>query len=145
MNTNSGFGFSVPGYVDPQHDVLLAMMQWVENGTAPEQLIATKWNNDTLEDGLVMQRPLCPFPQKSVYGSGDWKNASSWSCQDGESMVFPAVNGSLGTVKVIEANTTANGTKGGKNAALGMKVMGEDAMRLVGWGVLVLLVVGNLF
>jgi hypothetical protein len=81
------------------------MLNWVENGTAPTQVIATKWNNDTLEDGLSMQRPLCPYPQKAVYsGSGDWHEASTWACQNGELLNFPNVNGGLGTLPSISSN-----------------------------------------
>jgi hypothetical protein len=150
------------------------MMQWVENGTTPEHLIATKWNNDTLEDGISMQRTLCPCPQKAVYsGSGDWHAASSWSCHGGDLLTFPAVNGSIGTVKAIDNMTTAgddsgscveyctssgssngsssssgsqSGSKGGrKSGAKALKVMGEDALKLAGWGFLALLGVGYMF
>lgn len=72
---------SVPGFSDARHDVLLAMMAWVENGTAPTEIIATKWKNDTLQDGVLRQRPLCMFPKQAVYnGTGDVNSASSWSC-----------------------------------------------------------------
>lgn len=136
------------------------MMQWVENGTTPQQVIATKWNNDTLEDGMLMQRPLCPYPQKAVYsGSGDWHAASSWICQGGDLLAFPAVNGSIGTVKAVNLSTFATETPnntvvcvenvnctststGKKNGAEAMRVMGEDALRLAGWGFLALLGVG---
>jgi hypothetical protein len=120
-------------------------MQWVENGTTPQHLIATKWQNDTIEDGMMMQRPLCPYPQKAVYGSGNWTEATSWSCVPGEEMVFPAFNGSLGTVRVVDGNSTGNGTKGSKNAAVGMRGLGEETMMITGWVILSLLVVGNLF
>jgi Tannase and feruloyl esterase len=137
------------------------MMQWVENGTAPEQLIATKWNNDTLEDGILMQRTLCPYPQKAVYdGSGDWHAASSWSCQGGELLSFPAQNGSIGTVKAVQLNATGvcvdnctsssnegNGSSsnsGHKSGAKALRVLGEDALKLAGWGFLALLGIGHM-
>jgi hypothetical protein len=124
------------------------MMNWVENGTEPQHVIATKWNNDTLEDGIVMQRPLCPYPQKAVYdGSGDWHAASSWNCKGGDLLAFPAVNGSIGTVKTVDNLTTSsqsNGTAGDtsstsgskKNDAKALKVMGEDTLKLAWWGFL---------
>lgn len=73
---------SVPGFSDPQHDILLALMDWVENGNAPTQIIATKWRNDTLQDSVLRQRPLCMYPKQAKYkGSGDPDDASSWECQ----------------------------------------------------------------
>lgn len=41
----------VPGFEDPKHNVLLALMQWVEHGIAPEAIIATKYVNDSVELG----------------------------------------------------------------------------------------------
>ncbi|ORY71320.1 feruloyl esterase B precursor [Pseudomassariella vexata] len=40
----SGTTHSVPGFMDANHDIILAMMRWVEEGRAPNQLIATKFN-----------------------------------------------------------------------------------------------------
>ncbi|THZ04317.1 putative ferulic acid Esterase/Feruloyl esterase [Aureobasidium pullulans] len=71
----------VPGFRDAKHDVLLAMMAWVENGTAPAEIIATKWVNDTLQDKVMRQRPLCMWPKKQKWsGQGDVNAAETWSC-----------------------------------------------------------------
>ncbi|KAL1967366.1 hypothetical protein VTN77DRAFT_3150 [Rasamsonia byssochlamydoides] len=73
---------SVPGFSDASHDVLLALMAWVENGTAPTQIIATKWHNDTLQDKVLRQRPLCMYPNQAVYvGSDDVNSAENWRCE----------------------------------------------------------------
>ncbi|KAH9845713.1 putative tannase family protein [Teratosphaeria destructans] len=73
---------SVPGFSDGQHDALLALMAWVENGTAPKSIIATKWVNDTAHDVVLRQRPLCPFPKQAKYtGTGSPDKASSWACE----------------------------------------------------------------
>ena len=73
---------SVPGFEDADHDMLLALMRWVEEGTAPDSVIATKFNNDKIEEGVVRQRPLCPYPRQAKYtGKGDPNEASSWTCQ----------------------------------------------------------------
>lgn len=73
---------SVPGFSDPQHDVLLAMMAWVENGTAPTQIIGTKYENDTDHDTVLRQRPLCVYPKQAKYnGTGDVDTAESWTCE----------------------------------------------------------------
>ncbi|THZ86515.1 tannase and feruloyl esterase [Aureobasidium pullulans] len=76
--TNVSHG--VPGFDDSQHNGLLALMRWVENGTAPERLIATKYNEDNPAKGVYRQRPLCPFPKQPVYTHGKIDSASSWKC-----------------------------------------------------------------
>jgi feruloyl esterase len=73
---------SVPGFEDAQHDVVLAMVEWVERGVAPQQLIATRYNGDVFADGVQKQRPACPYPQQAVYlGEGHVDRADSWRCE----------------------------------------------------------------
>lgn len=73
----------VPGFQDAKHDVLLAVMAWVENGTVPNDIIATKYANDTNPDGGVLrQRTLCDYPSKAVYYcTGDVNTPENWSCK----------------------------------------------------------------
>ncbi|CAD0107253.1 unnamed protein product [Aureobasidium uvarum] len=72
----------VPGFRDAKHDVLLAMMEWVEKGVAPTEIIATKWVNDTTQDKVMRQRPLCMWPKKQKWsGKGDVNAAETWSCE----------------------------------------------------------------
>ncbi|OTA58312.1 tannase and feruloyl esterase [Hypoxylon sp. EC38] len=83
---NWGMGsnvYPVPGFEDPKHDALLALMEWVEGGKAVDQIIATIWHNSTVpSSGVWKQRPLCPYPKKSVYdGVGDVNEARSWKCE----------------------------------------------------------------
>lgn len=84
-NTLGPTAYSVPGFSDPQHDILLAMMAWVENGTAPDSLIATKFENeyelDKPHTAVIRQRPLCMYPKTAKYlGTGDVNKAESWKC-----------------------------------------------------------------
>jgi feruloyl esterase len=73
----------VPGFEDPKHDALLALMDWVENGIAPNEIVATKYVNDTVALGVQSQRPLCPYPSQAKYnGIGDPDVADSWTCYD---------------------------------------------------------------
>jgi feruloyl esterase len=68
--------------VDADHDVLAAVAHWVETGTAPEKLIATKFEGDDPAKPIVMQRPACPYPKKARYaGSGDTNAAASFVCE----------------------------------------------------------------
>jgi feruloyl esterase len=69
---------------DAQHDILTALEQWVEKGVAPQQIIATKYVNDTPSQGVAFSRPLCPYPMTAHYsGSGDQTNAASFACVEG--------------------------------------------------------------
>jgi len=59
-------------------DMLTAMEQWVENGKAPDQIIASR-----VKDGAIDRtRPLCPYPQVAVYkGSGSTDEAANFVCK----------------------------------------------------------------
>ncbi|KAJ5636349.1 ferulic acid Esterase/Feruloyl esterase [Penicillium longicatenatum] len=72
----------VPGYQDREHDVVRALMDWVEKGVAVEKIVATKFKNDDPTEGVVRQRPLCPYPKQAVYkGKGDLNDSASWNCE----------------------------------------------------------------
>ncbi len=66
---------------DPQHSVDTALEQWVEKGTAPSMIIASKFaDNDKTRP--KMTRPLCAYPQAAKYkGSGDTNDAASFVCE----------------------------------------------------------------
>ena len=65
-----------PPTEDARHDVLTAMIQWVEQGRAPEQLIAAQ-----LDHGHVTRtRPICAYPQVASYRGGDPNDAGSFRC-----------------------------------------------------------------
>ena len=66
---------------DPQHSVDTALEQWVEKGTAPSTIIASKFaDNDKTRP--KMTRPLCAYPQAAKYkGSGDTNDAASFVCE----------------------------------------------------------------
>ncbi|KAI1428183.1 Tannase/feruloyl esterase [Xylaria sp. FL1777] len=74
--------WSVPGFQDAQHDILLALVDWVEKNVTVDQVVATTWKNSTdASSGVLKQRPLCPYPQMARWdGDGDPNNATSWSC-----------------------------------------------------------------
>ena len=67
--------------IDAAHDVLKALEKWVEQGPAPQQIIATHFVNNLATQGVQFQRPLCPYPERGEYvGHGDPNNAASFSC-----------------------------------------------------------------
>ncbi|KAK8082594.1 feruloyl esterase B [Apiospora saccharicola] len=74
--------WSVPGYRDARHDVLLALMGWVENSTAVDSVVATTWDNSSNASTPVRrQRPLCPYPARAKWdGKGEVNASGSWSC-----------------------------------------------------------------
>jgi feruloyl esterase len=66
---------------DPKHSVDAALEQWVEKGSAPSTIIASKFTNEDRQQA-IMTRPLCPYPQIAKYrGSGDPKDAANFSCE----------------------------------------------------------------
>ncbi len=68
---------------DPEHNVNSALELWVEKGTAPGAIIATKYT-ESKPPQVKMTRPLCPYPQIAKYkGAGDPNDASNFSCGAG--------------------------------------------------------------
>ena len=66
---------------DPKVDVVEALVEWVENGIAPEQITATRYVDNDPDKGIDSQRPWCPYPAVARYdGSGDRKQAASYAC-----------------------------------------------------------------
>jgi len=77
-----GVGQQIPPSRDPRHDVQAALERWVEDGDAPEVLVATKYVDDAAATRTVLyQRPLCPYPLVPRYdGVGDPDDAASFRC-----------------------------------------------------------------
>ncbi len=77
----SNFGQGVVTGGDPQHDVNAAIEHWVEQGTAPEQIIATKYKGASPSSGVVRTRPLCKYPLVAHWnGTGSSDDAANFSC-----------------------------------------------------------------
>jgi feruloyl esterase len=61
-------------------DALSPLVNWVETGTAPETIIATKFVADT-PPAVAMTRPLCVYPKVAKYnGSGSTSMAANFTC-----------------------------------------------------------------
>ena len=66
---------------DADHDALLALERWVEQGKAPASIIGTRYVDGDQSKGVQFQRPLCPYPQVARYkGTGDMKDAANFAC-----------------------------------------------------------------
>ncbi len=71
-----------PSQNDADHNIFRSLERWVENGTAPEKVVATKFVDGDAKKGVAFQRPLCAYPQVAMYkGSGDMNDAANFSCQ----------------------------------------------------------------
>ena len=59
-------------------DWLDAISDWVEEGKAPERLLASKADGN---GKTILTRPLCAYPQVAVWdGKGDTSKAESFAC-----------------------------------------------------------------
>jgi hypothetical protein len=89
QHCGNGPGVTVLGSVpdsgaDPQHGIQGVMEHWKEKGTAPGEIIATKYiTAGREEDAVVRTRPICPYPKTARYkGAGSTDSASNYSCVD---------------------------------------------------------------
>ncbi|MBN8487644.1 MAG: tannase/feruloyl esterase family alpha/beta hydrolase [Burkholderiales bacterium] len=86
-----GMGHCSGGPATDQADFLSPLVAWVEQGQAPQAIVAQArgaGNPGGVNADVPVQwaadrtRPLCPFPQVARYnGSGDVERAANWSCQ----------------------------------------------------------------
>jgi feruloyl esterase len=66
------------------NNMTIALEDWVEKGTAPEQIIA-RGNTDPSGkgNGAAFAQPICAYPKVATYkGTGDGKEASSYTCEE---------------------------------------------------------------
>ena len=72
-----GMGHCSGGEGPDTFDAVSALEAWVEHGTPPSSMLASK-----IVDGkAVRTRPLCPFPQQAVYnGAGSLDDAANFTC-----------------------------------------------------------------
>ena len=84
----SGIRSGVPGIPDGdgkawEYDAVLALMRWVEEGKAPERLVATKYKGDNTTE-VVRRGVVCKWPERAVWvgaREGDAATADNWSCE----------------------------------------------------------------
>ena len=69
--------------IDPEHDVLSALVQWVEKGSAPDRIIAAHFTNGSVD----RTRPLCPYSRIARWkGSGSSDDASNFACVEAQNV-----------------------------------------------------------
>ena len=87
-----GMNHSRGGVATDQFDALTALVNWVEYGKAPDQIIASARANGNASGEVNTElplnwsanrtRPLCPYPLIARYnGSGDSEKAENFSCK----------------------------------------------------------------
>ena len=73
-----GMGHCGGGEGPNAFDALTVMEAWVEEGRAPDQIVASR----TRDGAVDRTRPLCPYPEQAVYtGSGSTDQAENFVCQ----------------------------------------------------------------
>jgi hypothetical protein len=88
--------FPVPGMnhcsggpATDQFDMLSALVDWVEQGRAPQSVLASaRGAGASVVNAEVpanwsasRTRPLCPYPRVAVYTGGDAERATSFACR----------------------------------------------------------------
>jgi hypothetical protein len=69
-----------PALDNPAHNITFALEEWVEKGTAPEQVIA-RGGYEVEGKKVSFSEPICAYPKAAEYkGSGDLKDAASYAC-----------------------------------------------------------------
>jgi feruloyl esterase len=71
-----GMGHCGGGLSTDRFDMIDAIVAWVEEGRAPDRIIAT---GDAFP---AASRPLCPYPQVARYEGGDENDAASFACRE---------------------------------------------------------------
>jgi feruloyl esterase len=73
---------STPPVEDAQHDMTLALFEWVEKSRTPDTLVGTHYSQGSGPSGKVaFQRPICVYPKIPRYVGGDKDKAASFTCE----------------------------------------------------------------
>jgi feruloyl esterase len=67
---------------DRFHDIEAALETWVDQGIAPDRIIATRYKKGAdPASGILRTRPLCPYPQIAKWkGTGSTDDAANFVC-----------------------------------------------------------------
>lgn len=75
FSTSANIGSAVKA--DAEHDILIALDRWVEQGMPPDHIIASHVANQVVD----RIRPLCPYPRIALWmGTGSTDDAASFEC-----------------------------------------------------------------
>jgi feruloyl esterase len=80
-NSFGGVGQQITPRRDATHDLQKAIERWVEDGIAPESMVATRFADPAPATRTVrFTRRLCPYPSVARYRGGDPDSADSFAC-----------------------------------------------------------------
>jgi len=66
-------------YRDADHHMVSAVIKWVEQGVAPDRIIANKFDS---AGHVARSRPICAYPAQAVYnGTGSVDDAANFHCE----------------------------------------------------------------
>ena len=67
--------------LDPDENVLLALVRWVEDGAAPETITGTAYNGGDPGAGVEYKKRHCRYPTRNQLAkSGDFRDPDAWDC-----------------------------------------------------------------
>ncbi|KAK4237665.1 Tannase/feruloyl esterase [Achaetomium macrosporum] len=76
-----GQGRDSTASLDPEQNVLMAVVRWVEQGMAPEAILGTAFVDGVAGGEVAFRRRHCKYPLRNIYmGEGDPREADSWKC-----------------------------------------------------------------
>lgn len=82
LYTVPGMGHGPGGPATDKFDAFSALVEWVENDTAPDELIAEVTpDNQYVPDMIGITRKLCPYPAIPRYTGGDEASHESFTCE----------------------------------------------------------------
>ena len=75
-------------------DTLTSLESWVEEGIAPDSILASHHINNDPTQAVDRTMPLCPFPTQATHdGAGNVNSATSWSCKANKGLLETGLNG----------------------------------------------------
>lgn len=80
--TDFGQQLSLNVPLDREHDLMTAMIDWVENKIPPDKIIASTFNCCDSINKFRLQRPVFPYPKLPDYRGGEAKNPESFKSKD---------------------------------------------------------------
>ena len=79
--TSIGQGRGAVASLDPDQNVLMAVVRWVEKGRAPDSILGTAFVGGAAGGRVAFRRRHCKYPLRNMYsGKGDPKDPRSWKC-----------------------------------------------------------------
>ncbi|CAI6097697.1 unnamed protein product [Clonostachys chloroleuca] len=68
--------------LDAANHALLALVDWVETGRAPDFLTGVKYQNDSVSQPILAERRHCPYPSQSRWdGRENRRDVRGWVCE----------------------------------------------------------------